>query len=127
MTSTGKLPDPNDENRNKEKRLSRKRKSLEEHLAGGLLGRDRPTPSSRIQISTKPNRLEPKVQLELSEAIAIAIDIIASHEGISKDDVIRRAVGLYHLAHFYCKQGKEFGVVGFSEDGEPEIKEIIDL
>jgi hypothetical protein len=53
------------------------------------------------------------------------LQVLAQEEELSVADVIRRALRLYALAQARSKEGMKFGFIAFSEDGKPEIKEII--
>lgn len=121
MSTTGKLPDPDENNRNTEKRLSHERtpSTAEEHTTTGFLQ------SNPLDFTEHPE--SKRIELRVSQSFYDALQILADHEQASKADIIRKALALYAFAQLKRKEGMSIGVIAFSEDNEHEIKEIINL
>ncbi len=121
MSTTGKLPDPNEDNRNTERRFSHERNipTAEERTRTDFLQ------SNPLDFTEQPE--SKRIELRVSKSFYDALQILTDHEQTSKVDLIRKAVGLYAFAQVKRKEGMSIGVIAFSEDNEPEIKEIIDL
>lgn len=121
MPTTGKLPDPDENNRNTERRFSRERTlpAAQERSRIDFLQ------SNPVDFTENPESIT--IELRVSKSFYDALQIFADHEQTSKVDIIRKAVGLYALAQVKRKEGMSIGVIAFSEDNEPEITEIINL
>lgn len=111
MASTSKLPDPNDENRNKERRFSHERTS----------------PRMQAPSAETPNHRNHRIELTITDSTMDILRALAHEEELSASDIINRALGLYALAQTSSKKGMKLGFIAFSEDGKPELKEIISL
>jgi hypothetical protein len=121
MSTTGKLPDPDEDNRNTERRFSHERNlsTAEERTRTDFLQSN--------QLAFTEQSESKRIELRVPKSFYDALQILANHEQTSKVDIIRKAVGLYAFAQVKRKEGMSIGVIAFSEDNEPEIKEIIDL
>jgi uncharacterized protein (DUF1778 family) len=120
MSTTGKLPDPDEDNRNKERRFSHET----------LPTADERTRTDFLQSNSLDSTEQPeskRIELRVSKSFYDALQILADHEQTSKADVIKKAVSLYAFAQVKRKEGMSIGVIAFSEDNEPEIIEIIVL
>jgi hypothetical protein len=137
MARTRKLPDPNEDNRNKEKRFSQEGWSpnLNEPIAGGHKypdsGHKNLDKFPEVDIEVSEVDIEgPEtfaLTLRVSGSFLEAVKALAIHEDISRGHVLRKALGLYSIAQAKSKRGLKLGFIEFTEDGEPEIKEVIDL
>jgi hypothetical protein len=121
MSATGKLPDPDENNRNTERRFSRERSlsNAEERTRTDFLQ------SNPLDFTEVPE--SKRIEFRVTKSFYEALQILADHEQISKADIIRKAVSLYAFAQVKRKEGMSIGVIAFSEDNEPEIKEIVNL
>jgi len=121
MSTTGKLPDPDEDNRNTERRFSHERTlpTAQERTRTDFLQ------SNPLDFTEHPEC--ERIELRVSKSFYDVLQMLADHEQTSNVDIIRKAVSLYAFAEVKRKEGMSIGVIAFSEDNEPEIIEIIDL
>lgn len=62
-----------------------------------------------------------RLTLELSGMLNRKLEAIADEEGITKTDVLRKAIAFFDVAHQAAKNGKKVGVVGDDERLEKEF------
>lgn len=65
-----------------------------------------------------------RMTLELTEGLNEKLERMAGESGVSKADVIRKALALFDVAHDANQKGKKLGV--FSKDDKIE-KEIVGI
>lgn len=67
-----------------------------------------------------------RLALRVSDAFLEGLDELAAAEGLSRAEVVRRAVALLAFAHKEAQEGRRMGF--FEEtDGAPRIKEVVAL
>jgi len=67
-----------------------------------------------------------RLALRVSDAFLEGLDQLALEEGLSRAEVIRRAVTLLAFAHKEEKEGRRMGFFT-EENGQPRIKEVVAL
>jgi Arc/MetJ-type ribon-helix-helix transcriptional regulator len=67
-----------------------------------------------------------RLALRVSDAFLEGLDQLAQEEGLSRAEVIRRAVTLLAFAHKEEKEGRRMGFFT-EENGQPRIKEVVAL
>ena len=70
-----------------------------------------------MSISTAKTRLT----LELSDVLNKKLETIASEEGLTKTDILRKAIAFFDVAHQAAKEGKQISVTR----DEKILKEIV--
>jgi hypothetical protein len=74
-----------------------------------------------------PGTTTTSFELLLSQRLCEGLRITAEKEGISKADVVRRALGLYALALEAESQGQLIGFASIEANGSPQVVELIRL
>jgi Arc/MetJ-type ribon-helix-helix transcriptional regulator len=67
-----------------------------------------------------------RLALRVSEAFLEGLDELVDEEGLSRAEVVRRAVALLAFARKEQQEGRRMGFF-VEEDGQPRIKEVVTL
>lgn len=67
-----------------------------------------------------------RLALRVSDAFLEGLDQLAETEGLSRAEVVRRAVALLAFARKEEKEGRRMGFFT-EENGQPQIKEVVTL
>ncbi|MEB3262485.1 MAG: ribbon-helix-helix domain-containing protein [Cyanobacteriota bacterium] len=67
-----------------------------------------------------------RLALRVSDAFLEGLDQLAEAEGLSRAEVVRRAVALLAFARKEQQEGKRMGFF-VEENGQPRIKEVVTL
>ncbi|MFM8524747.1 MAG: ribbon-helix-helix protein, CopG family [Cyanobacteriota bacterium] len=68
-----------------------------------------------------------RLALRVSDAFLEGLDELVEAEGLSRAEVVRRAVALLAFARKEAREGRRMGFFVEEADGVPRIKEVVTL
>jgi predicted transcriptional regulator len=68
-----------------------------------------------------------RMTMELPEGLNNRLEKIARDNGVSKTDIVKKALALFDVAHEAAQDGKRIGVFRKDKDGDSIEREIVGI
>ena len=84
-------------------------------------------PAGEQQCANNPPLADQEFELRVTSSFLQALDHLAQTEGLSRSDIVRRAVGLYSLSRAVEAKGDHLAFVTQKDDDKLEVGQLIKL